>query len=121
MGRTPHSARPGFQHTFGGMRNNGLLTPDESKYALNVAGVYEDSVTRDWAVQMCRAATQRVGEEHVQKTWHDVNSLSDPSFLLDAVRAAVVADVILVSVYAAGELPLGLYLWIDVWFYFNDG
>ena len=34
---------------------------------------------------------------------------------MEAVRAAVVADVIVVSVHAAGDLPLGLYVWIDVW------
>jgi len=34
---------------------------------------------------------------------------------MDAVRAALVADLIVVSVHAADELPLGLYVWIDAW------
>jgi hypothetical protein len=89
--------------------------PDESGYTLNVAGVYQDTVTRDWAMQSYLRATRLAGEEHVQNTWHDVNSLSDPAILLDAVRAALVADVIVVSVYAADELPLDLYAWVAAW------
>ena len=109
----PNPANPA-RHILG-FSDEAAVTPDGSEYALNIAGVYEDSVTRDWAMQACRTGTQRAGEEHVQKTWYNVNSLCDPRILLDAVRAAVVADVIVVSVYAASELPLGLYVWIDVW------
>ena len=34
---------------------------------------------------------------------------------MDAVRAALVADLIVVLVHAADELPLGFYVWIDAW------
>ena len=91
------------------------IAPDVSGYTLNIAGVYQDSVTRDWAIQSCRQATQLAGGERVQNTWYNTNSLSDPGILLDAVRAAVVADVIVISVYAADELPLDLYVWIEAW------
>jgi hypothetical protein len=91
------------------------MAPDEAAYSLNIAGVYQDSVTRDWAMQTCRRATQLVGEESVQKAWYDANSLGDPVTFLDAVRAALVADVIVVSVYAADELPLDLYVWVQAW------
>jgi hypothetical protein len=64
---------------------------------------------------MCRLATQLVGEEHIRNLWYDVHCLDDAGILLDAVRAALVADVIVVSVHAADELPLGLYVWIDAW------
>ena len=91
------------------------MAPDEEGYTLSIAGVYQDRVTRGWALQKCRRATQLAGAEHVQNTWHDVHSLSDPAILLQAVRAAVMADVIVVSVYAADELPLGLCLWFAAW------
>ena len=91
------------------------IAPDVSGYTLNIAGVYQDSVTRDWAMQSCRQATQLAGGERVQNTWYNTNSLSDPGILLNAVRAAVAADVIVISVYAADELPLDLYVWIDAW------
>ena len=91
------------------------IAPDESAYALNVAGVYQDNVTRDWAMQTCRQATRLAEAERVQDTWYNANTLSDPGIFLDAVRAALMADVIVVSVHAADELPLDLYVWIDAW------
>jgi hypothetical protein len=91
------------------------ISPEESGYALNIAGVYQDTVTRDWAMQTCLRAAQLAGEERIQNTWYDVNSLSDSANLLDAVRAALVADVIVVSVYAANELPSELYVWVEAW------
>ena len=86
-----------------------------SGFSLNVAGVYQNSVTRDWVMQTCRRATRLAGEESVQSAWYNASSLSDPGMFVDAVRAALVADVIMVSVYAADELPLNLYVWIDAW------
>ena len=91
------------------------MAPEASGYTLNIAGVYQDSVTRDWAMQSCRRATQLAGEERFQNNWYDANSLSDHGILLDAVQAALVADVIVVSVYAADELPLDLYVWVQTW------
>jgi hypothetical protein len=88
---------------------------DEAGYSLNVAGIYQDQVTRAWAMQTCRQATQMAGEESLQKAWYDVHSLSDHRILMDAVRAALMADVIVVSVYAADELPLDLYVWVTAW------
>ena len=64
---------------------------------------------------MCRLATQLAGEDHIRDRWYDVHDLDDMQILTDAVRAALVADVIVISVYAADELPLGLYVWIDAW------
>jgi len=69
------------------------IVPDESGYTLNTAGVYQDLVTRDWAMQTCHRASRLAGEDRVQRKWHNTNSLSDPGILVDAVRAALVADV----------------------------
>jgi hypothetical protein len=91
------------------------VATDETGYALKIAGVYQDSVTRDWAMQNCRRAMQLAGEERVQNTWYDVHSLGDPAIFLEAVRAALEADVIMVSVHAADELPLDLYVWVQAW------
>src|SRR5580658_2369959 len=91
------------------------IGPDESGYTLNIAGVYQDSVTRDWAVQSYLRATRLAGEEHVQNRWYDVNAMGDPVVLAQAVHAARVADVIVVSVHAADELPLNLYAWVAAW------
>lgn len=87
----------------------------EESCILNVAGVYQDSVTREWAMQFCRRATRVAGEESVECAWYSTKSLRDTVWLGDAVSAALVADVIVVSVYAADELPLDLYAWVEAW------
>jgi hypothetical protein len=91
------------------------VAPQEPGYRLNIVGVYQDPVTQSWGMPMCRLATQLAGEDFVRNTWYDVHSLSDLGILLAAVRAALIADVIVVSVYAADELPLDLYVWINAW------
>jgi hypothetical protein len=106
----PCPVRPGAT-----ARRDRTVPSDESAYALKIAAVYQDSVTRNWAQQMCRAVTQRVGEEWVQNTWHQVSDLSDPGILRDAVQTALRADVIVVSIRAVDELPVELCAWIDAW------
>jgi hypothetical protein len=95
--------------------NDIATAPDPAGYGLNIAGVYQDGVTLDWATQMWRSATQFARAGRVQNNWFDINSLGDPEILADAVCAALAADVIVVSVYAAGDLPLDLYVWFDLW------
>ena len=90
-------------------------TPDQADGGLNLTGVYQDSVTRSWAMQMCRGATRLAGAAGAQNQWFDSHSLGDPGTFLNAVRAAITADVIVVSVYAAEELPLDLYVWFEAW------
>ena len=92
-----------------------IVAPAKSEYALNIVGVYQDPLTQSWGVPMRRLATQLAGEEHILDTWYDLHSLDDIQVLMEAVCAALVADVIVVSVHAAEELPLGLYVWIDAW------
>jgi len=91
------------------------IASEEFGSALNIAGVYQDIVTREWAIQSYLRATQLAGEDHVHNSWYDVSALSDPEVLMDAVFAARAADVIVISVYAADELPLNLYAWIAAW------
>jgi hypothetical protein len=76
---------------------------------------YQDGVTQDWAAQTCHSATQLARVGRVQTSWFNINSLGDPEILADAVRAALTADVIVVSVYVADELPAGLCTWFEEW------
>jgi hypothetical protein len=92
-----------------------VATPGEVAYPLNVAGVYQDSVTRGWAFESYLQTAPRVDKDHIRNTWYDVNSLSDPQILLEAVHTTRVADVIVISVHAADDLPLNLYAWIAAW------
>jgi hypothetical protein len=88
---------------------------DELEYTLNTVGVYQDNVTRDRAVRTCRRATQLTKKERIHDMCFDINSLGDQGILLDAVRVALVAGVIVVSVHAAHDLPLDLYVWFEAW------
>lgn len=96
-------------------RDAGAAAFDESGYSLNIVGVYQDALTRDWALQACRLPVQLFGEEHVETAWYHLDVLDDSAILGEAISAALLADVIVVSVYAADELPLELYAWIDIW------
>jgi hypothetical protein len=97
------------------LSSQAAVASNEVTYPLNIAGVYQDSVTRDWAIQSYFEATPLAGKDRIQSKWYDVNSLSDSGILLDAVHTALAADVIVVSVYAADDLPLDLYAWIAAW------
>lgn len=88
---------------------------DQSTYTLSIAGVYQDTSTRDWAMQSCGRATRTAEVEHIQTSWFCAHSLCDAGMFLEAVRAALVADVIVVSVYCAEKLPHGIYRWIEAW------
>ena len=87
----------------------------EPGYALKVAVVYEDYLTREWAGHLCDWVTRFVGQECVRYTWWRIEKLTQPAILPKAVTAATQADVILVSVNTQKELPLDLCVWIDIW------
>jgi hypothetical protein len=89
---------------------------DELGHPLKVAFTYQDAVTRQWGLEMYRQVAQLFGADHIHDTWWNSTSLlSDPKLLQDAVLAATLADVMVVAVHAAEELPLDLYVWIDAW------
>jgi hypothetical protein len=89
--------------------------PDSSGDGFQIVIVYQGTLAQDRARQMCHPVRQKFGGEYVQDTWHEVNSLGNTEILLEAVRAALTADVIVIAVQAADELPPELCVWIDLW------
>jgi len=87
----------------------------QSQYGLNVAVVYQDDRTREQAMRVCARATHLVGPGSVRCTWWKTKVLNHPWVLLEAVRAAVLADVILVAVWATRRVPLELSRWAEGW------
>ncbi len=87
----------------------------ESASTLNIAGVHQDAVTREWATQVADYAIQLLGKRSVRSNWWKIRELCDPGVLRDAVQAATMADVLIVSVRAADELSPDLYEWIEAW------
>lgn len=66
-------------------------------------------------MQTCLSVERLAEEGPAQNKWYDLHSLGDSRILLEAVHAALAADVIVVSVHAADELPLDLYVWVAAW------
>jgi len=87
----------------------------ESEPALRVTTVYQDPLTRHWAMELWDRVGQLVGQGGIcHRSWK-IGDLTYAGHLAAAVQAAVEADVLVVSVRDAGELPVDLYAWIDAW------
>jgi hypothetical protein len=84
-------------------------------HPLMIVATYQDSLTRFWAKQVYECWMQSLGAERVSGRFWRIEDLTHQSILLEAVAAAVQADVILVSAHAAEQMPLSLYAWIDAW------
>ena len=84
-------------------------------YALNVAMVYQDALTRKWATEVCDQVTRLAGKNAVHCSQWEISRLNDLCVLKDAILMTMVADVILVSIYDAEELPKDFRVWMDAW------
>lgn len=87
----------------------------ESEYTLKVTVVYQDRRTQEWAEHVCGRMGYLVGEECLRCSWWPLDRLTEPEMFEAAVQAASVADVIVVSLHAAEELPEDLWTWIALW------
>src|SRR5882757_10913014 len=82
---------------------------------LNVALIYEDAQTREWAREAYERVTKSAAEEGVRPTWWNLNNLGDPGVLAAAVSTAMRADVIVLAARAGEGMPLAFYTWINAW------
>jgi hypothetical protein len=85
----------------------------ESELALSVATVYQDPLTRHWAAELWGRVGQLICDEGVCCQSWKISDLTDPCVFVDSVRVAAAADVLIISVRDAGELPISLYGWFD--------
>jgi len=89
--------------------------PERPDSAINLAIIYEDPLTQKWAGQMCALVTAFIDRDCLaSKSWR-IGDLAAPKVLSDAVCAAAQADVIILSLHDAEELPLNLRVWIEAW------
>lgn len=87
----------------------------EHGHALNVVVVHQDVLDQARAMGLWDRVTRLVGADAVRSASWSVHELSDPAILRQATSAAIHAEVIVVSVPAAGELSPDLCAWIDAW------
>lgn len=90
----------------------GLESPDP---AINLTIIYEDLLTLEWAGQVCDQVTAFIDRDCLASNSWRVSDLADPKVLQDAVCAAARADVIVLSLHDAEELPLNLRVWMEGW------
>lgn len=84
-------------------------------YALNVAVVYQDAFTRQWAGRVCDLMSRVVGQDAIRGTEWKISDLVEPRAYWEGVAALAHADVIVVSLNAADRLPAAFYLWVNLW------
>ncbi len=87
--------------------------PEKSSPPLHIAAVYEDPLTRGWALQTCAHAAQLVPKVPVHTTWWKIRFLEEPQIFEIAVQAAARADVVCVSLHAAEKAPSALSRWFE--------
>ena len=93
----------------------GAIPSKEAESVLSVVTVYQDSLMRHWTTELWDRVGQLVGQGGIcHRSWK-IGNLTDARILPDAVQAAAEADVLVVSVRDARQLPVELYAWIDAW------
>src|SRR5262245_23764723 len=87
----------------------------QPRAALNVAFVYEDADTREWARDTYERVERLAGNQGVRPTWWRLSNLFEPGVLAAAVSTAMRADIVVIAVRTEEGLPLPFYTWVNNW------
>jgi hypothetical protein len=87
----------------------------ETEPALSVATVNQDPLTRHWTTELWDRVGQLVGHGGIRHQSWKISDLTDARVFTHAIQVAAKADMLVVSVRDAGELPAHLHVWIDAW------
>ena len=93
----------------------GARAARELEPALSVAMVYEDALTWQWATEVWDRIGQFIESGGIRCQSWKVGELRQSMALAQAVQGTAEADVLVISIRDAGELPLLLHVWIDAW------
>jgi hypothetical protein len=91
------------------------IAPAQTGSALNVTAVYQDMWGREWARELWLRVTQLMGNDAITNTSWSLMELDRPEIFSEAVSAATLADVLVVSIHASEQLPPRLCAWFDAW------
>ncbi len=81
-----------------------------------IVALYEDNSSRDAAIRLCNSLEKVFDSElEFEITWCRFKYFSDPDVASEAAELAARADVILVSVPCAQDLPLEVKAWFERW------
>ncbi len=95
--------------------NRAGVASSETEPALRVVTLYQDSLTRQWTAELWGRVEKLVGLGGGRHRSWKIGDLMKPDIFAESVQAAREADVLVVSVRDAGELPMSLYMWVDAW------
>ena len=78
--------------------------------------LYEDNSSRDAAIQLCKTLEKVFDAElDFETTWCRFKYFSDPTVASEAAQIASHADLIIVSIPRAQDLPLEVKAWFERW------
>jgi hypothetical protein len=94
----------------------------EPKFPFDMVIAYEDKSTCERAFSVCDHLIQELQNDHdVQQSWWRFHYLHDPQLLASAIEGALGADMIILSLNNAKEVPWITRRWIEGWLDQKDG
>lgn len=88
----------------------------EPKFPFDLVVAYEDTQTRNRALQLYdRLAQQLLDDYDFQCSWWKFGHLANPALRLDATEAAMDANMIILSLHARPQLAPAHRAWIEDW------
>lgn len=82
---------------------------------LQVAAVYQDPPGRKRAAALCHRVSQMMGHSAIVSQLWSYAELHQPDIFSQAVSAAVLADVLVISAQAGESCPAVLSTWVEAW------
>ena len=78
--------------------------------------LYDDNSSRDAAIRLCRTLEKTFHNElDFETTWCRFKYFNDPAVASEAAQIASQADLIIVSIQRAQDLPLEVKAWFERW------
>lgn len=78
--------------------------------------LYEDNSSRDAAIHLCKTLEKIFHQDlDFETTWCRFKYFSDPTVAAEAAQIASQADLIIVSIQRAQDLPLEVKAWFERW------
>lgn len=80
-----------------------------------IAIIYETAAIREHAVKFCERLAEERKSAAIEMNWWSFQLLGQPALRSEAVEKAAEADVVVVAMNAAGDLPEEIKYWIEHW------
>jgi hypothetical protein len=83
--------------------------------SLIIVGIYQDIESRAWIGDLWNRVAELAGPDAVPITAWNLDELSHAPAFQEAVSAAAIADVLVISIHAGEQLPPALCAWVAAW------